>query len=211
MLKNAAFAIAAPFALCLAFFSCKTTGFFAPGEKKVVVDNIYVEYYNIAEEYFKIPNYQKAADYYLKAARNKEISNASYFKAARSYALAKDWNKSLDIYLEILKHDKDNESVKESVAYIYAMSGDFEKSERYYLELLSTCPDLSRVLVNYTIVLATLEKYEEAAKQLELLKEKFPDEKKIQELDEKISAALKPSTDESEGQIPSELVQPELE
>ena len=210
MKRAAAFlAISAAAFLCLA--SCRSVQFFLPGAKKVVYGNIYMEYYNIAEEYFKIPNYTKAAEYYLKAVYNREIANAAYFKAARSYALAKDWTKALDIYLEILKHDKDNTSVKESLAYIYAMAGDFEKSERLYLELITSKPDVASALVNYTIVLATLEKYEEAARQLEVIKEKFPDEEKISALEEKINGALNPPKDESEGQIPPELMQPELD
>ncbi len=203
---------AAALFICPALLAaCKSNRVFLPGEKKVVVGNIYVEYYNIAEEYFKIPNYTKAAEYYLKAVHNDEIANAAYYKAARSYALAKNWEKALEIYLEIQKRDKDNVAVKESLAYIYAMNNDFEKSERLYLELLSTNPDIPHILVNYTIVLVTLEKYEEAAEQLEVLKGKFPDEEKIAALDEKITAALKPPTDESEGQIPPELMQPELD
>lgn len=196
------------FFLCAA--SCKTTKFIIPGEKKVVVNNIFIEYYNIAEEYFKLKNYSKAAEYYIKASSNKQIYNAAYFKAARSYALAKDWSKALEIYEEIVKNDKDNLTAKESLAYIYAMANDFEKSERLYLELISTNPDSAEVLLNYTIVLMTLEKYNEADEQLKIAKEKFPDEEKIKTLEEKINEALSPVTDESEGQIPAELEQPEL-
>lgn len=195
----------------LALSSCNTVRFIIPGENKVIVDNIFVEYYNIAEEYFKIPDYSKAADYYLKAAHNKELANAAYFKAGRSFALAQNWEKALPIYLEILKHDKDNASVKESLAYIYAMNNDYEKSERLYTELITANPDVARFLVNYTIVLVTLEKYQEAAEQLEVIKEKFPDEEKISALEEKINAELNPPEDDSEGQIPPELQQPELE
>lgn len=212
MSRRAGYVIFAALVLCLtSLASCGSIRFYLPGERKVVVGNIYVEYYNIAEEYFKIPNYQKAAEYYLKAVPNKEIANAAYFKAARSYALAKNWEKALEIYLAIQKRDKQNASVKESLAYIYAMLGDFEKSERLYLELVSANPDVAHFLVNYTITLVTLEKYEAAAEQLEIIKGKFPDEEKIKLLDEKITAALKPPADESEGQIPPELMQPELE
>ena len=195
----------------LGFASCSTTQFLVPGAKKVAIGNIYVEYYNIAEEYAKIPNYTKAAEFYLKAASNKQISNAAYFKAGRSYALAKNWEKALEVYSEIQRHDKDNLSVKESLAYIYAMSNDFEKAERLYLELITTNPNVAQTLVNYTIVLVTLEKYEEAAKQLEVIKEKFPDEEKISSLEEKIKAALTPPTNQREGQIPPELQQPEFD
>lgn len=196
------------FICCLA--SCKTTRFIIPGVNKVTVNNIFIEYYNIAEEYFKIKNYSKAAEYYIKASSDKEIFNAAYFKAARSYALAKDWTNATQIYEEIVKKDPDNVTAKESLAYIYAMVNDFEKSERLYLELLSTNPDSSEVLVNYTIVLLTLEKYQEASEQLDLIKEKFPDEEKIKSLEEKINEGLNPPADESEGNIPAELAQPEL-
>ncbi len=201
MLKKAAAAAL----FCLALVSCKSTRFFVPGEKKVAVDNIFIEYYNIAEEYFKLKNYSKAADYYIKSSSNERIFNAAYFKAARSYALAKDWSKAVDIYNQILKKDKDNSSVKESLAYIYAMTNDFERSERLYLELISENPDSAQILVNYATVLTTLEKYQDAAEQLAVIKEKFPDEEKIKALESKINEALNPPVDESKGQIPKEL------
>lgn len=197
--------------LLVALASCKSSQFVIPGAKKVVIGNIYLEYYNIAEEYYKIPDYAKAAEFYLKATGNKSILNAAYYKAGRSYALAKQWDKALEVYLEIQRHDKDNVSVKESLAYIYAMQGDFEKSERLYLELISSNPEVSHILVNYCVVLVTLEKFEEAKTQLDVIKEKFPDEEKISALEEKINAALNPPTDESEGQIPPELQQPEFD
>ncbi|MBR5096017.1 MAG: hypothetical protein IK094_02795, partial [Treponema sp.] len=53
-------------------------------------------------------------------------------------------------------------------------------------------------------------KYQEASEQLALIKEKFPDEEKIKSLEEKIDAGLNPPSDESEGNIPAELEQPEL-
>ena len=101
--KNATAAMAAAILL---FFSasCKTTRFIIPGEKKVAVDNIFVEYYNLGEEYFKLKNYTKAAEYYIKASSNKDIHNAACFKAARSYALAKDWSKATGIYEEMILH-----------------------------------------------------------------------------------------------------------
>lgn len=211
MQSRAAFlAKVAAILVAMTFFSCKTTKFIIPGEKKVAIDNIFIEYYNLGEEYFKLKNYTKAAEYYIKASSNKDIHNAACFKAARSYALAKEWSKATGIYEEIVKKDKDNVSAKEALAYIYAMSNDFERSERLYLELATSNPNSAEVLVNYTIVLVTLEKYKEAEEQLKIIKEKFPDEEKIKTLDEKISAALNPPKDESKGNIPAELEQPEL-
>lgn len=208
--RAAFFAKVAAILVAMTFFSCKTTKFIIPGEKKVAIDNIFIEYYNLGEEYFKLKNYKKAAEYYIKASSNKDIHNAACFKAGRSYALAKEWTSAGQVYEEILKKDKGNVSAKESLAYVYAMSNDFERSERLYTELVTSNPNSAEVLVNYTIVLVTLEKYKDAAEQLATLKEKFPDEEKIKTLEEKVSAALNPPSDESKGNIPAELEQPEL-
>lgn len=184
---------------------CKTTRIYVPGEKKVVIENIYGEYYAIADEYFKIKNYSKAAEFYTKAASSETLHNAAFFNAARSFALAKNWDEAKRIYLEIKAADGDNFEVKQSLAYIYAMSGDFEKSEEMYKYLLETKPDLSEALVNYTIILLTQEKYEEAKTNLDLLKEKFPDDEKINAIQEKITAWEESQKGDDSDEIPDEL------
>ncbi len=206
MLKRLGFAVV----FLLALSSCKTTKFYMPGEKKYVLSGIYSEYYNIGEEYLKLKNYSKAAEFYIKAASDKEIANAAYFKAGRCYALGKNWTKALGVYSEIYRYDKGNSSVKESLAYIYAMSGDYKNSEVLYRELLDANPDVPEILMNYAVVLLTMEKYDEARAQVAILKEKFPDQQKIKTLEDKINDAADPSKDESKGQIPKELEQPEV-
>ncbi len=184
---------------------CETTRIYVPGEKKVVIENIYGEYYAIADEYFKIKNYSKAAEFYMKAASSESLHNAAFFNAARSFALAKNWDDAKKIYLEIETADGENFEVKQSLAYIYAMSGDFEKSEEMYKYLLETQPDLSEALVNYTIILLTQEKYEDAKMNLDLLKEKFPDDEKIKTIQEKITAWEESHTPSDDDDIPEEL------
>lgn len=196
--------LAGIFFACLC--GCGTTRVYVPGEKKFVIENIYGEYYAIADEYFKLKNYSKAAEFYTKAASSESLHNAAFFNAARSFALAKNWDEAKKIYLEIEAADGENVEVKQSLAYIYAMSGEFEKSEEIYKSLIETNPDLSEVLVNYTIVLLSQEKYEDAKTNLDLLKEKFPDEEKIKTIQEKITAweeSQTPSDDDDE--IPDEL------
>lgn len=187
------------------FFGCKTTRIYVPGERKVVIENIYGEYYAIADEYFKMKNYSKAAEFYTKAASSESLHNAAYFNAARSFALAKNWDEAKRIYLEIEAADGKNFEVKQSLAYVYAMSGDFEKSEEMYKVLIETNPDLSEALVNYTIILLSQEKYEDAKTNLDLLKEKFPDEEKIKSIQEKITAWEESQIPSDEDEIPEEL------
>lgn len=184
---------------------CATTRIYVPGEKKVVIENIYGEYYSIADEYFKLKNYSKAAEFYTKAASSDALHNAAIFNAARSFALAKNWDEAKKIYLEIEAADGENFEVKQSLAYIYAMSGEFEKSEEIYKGLIETNPDLSEALVNYTIVLLSQEKYEDAKANLDLLKEKFPDEEKIKSIQEKITAWEESNAPDDDAEIPDEL------
>ena len=183
---------------------CKSTRIYVPGEKKVIIENIYGEYYSIADEYFKMKNYSKAAEFYTKAASSENLHNAAYFNAARSFALAKNWDEAKKIYLEIEAADGENFEVKQGLAYIYAMSGEFEKAEEIYNDLIETNPDLSEALVNYTIILLSQEKYEEAKSNMDLLKEKFPDEEKIKTIQEKITA-WEESQSPSDEDIPEEL------
>ncbi len=191
------------FFVCL--FGCKTTRIYVPGEKKAVIENIYGEYYSIADEYFKMKNYSKAAEFYTKAASSESLHNAAFFNAARSFALAKNWDEAKKIYLEIEAADGENIEVKQSLAYIYAMSGEFEKSGKIYKDLIETNPDLSEALVNYTIILLSQEKYEDAKTNLDSLKEKFPDEEKIKTIQEKITAWEESQTPSDEDEIPEEL------
>lgn len=195
--------LAGIFFVCLC--GCETTRIYVPGEKKVVIENIYGEYYSIADEYFKMKNYSKAAEFYTKAASSEPLHNAAFFNAARSFALAQKWDEAKKIYLEIEAADGKNFEVKQSLAYVYAMSGDFEKSEEMYKVLIETNPDLSEALVNYTIILLSQEKYEDAKTNLDLLKEKFPDEEKIKSIQEKITAWEESQIPSDEDEIPEEL------
>ena len=206
-LKKNAFRASKFFAGIFFVFLCgfATTRIYVPGEKKVVIENIYGEYYSIADEYFKLKNYSKAAEFYMKAASSESLHNAAYFNAARSFALAKNWDEAKKIYLEIEAADGDNLEVKQSLAYIYAMSGEFEKSEMIYEYLIEVNPDLSEILVNYTVLLLTQEKYDQAESSLAQIKEKFPDEEKTKSIQEKIDSWKESNAPDDGEEIPDEL------
>ncbi|MDY5046992.1 MAG: tetratricopeptide repeat protein, partial [Treponema porcinum] len=85
-----------------------------------------------------------------------------------------------------LKRDPDNVSIKMSLAYIYAMEGKLKSAESIYELLWKENPDSVEVLTNYIDVLIASEKYEEAEKNLSIMKEKFSDDKNISLFEKKL-------------------------
>ena len=64
-----------------------------PGESQVKINNIYTEYYNIADSYMELEKYDKAIEFYSIALKNKTLFWSAYYKMGRAYALAKNFNK----------------------------------------------------------------------------------------------------------------------
>ncbi|MBB5225771.1 tetratricopeptide repeat protein [Treponema ruminis] len=170
------------------FFSCASTELRVPGETELIFKNISTEYYNIAEGYMDIKKYDKAAEYYKLAMRNKELNLPAYYKLARSYALAKNWEKASQCYDELLKLDPENSMLKVSIAYITAMSGKTDEGILQYKELLKANPYDQNLLESYVALLISVGRGEDAEESFFVLKEKFPDNKQLstfaQQLDE---------------------------
>lgn len=179
--------------ICFLFISCGTTGGLKiPGQGNKEIKNIYVEYINIADNYFNLEKYDKALTYYEKALNYKETYWAVYYKMAKCYAYKKDWNKSEEYFNVLYQRDSDNSSLKASLAYILAMKNELEKSEQLYEELVSEQPAVQEYLANYIAILIQEEKKSEAVEKLSLLKEQFPNNTNIS----KFEALLKePETD----------------
>ncbi len=163
--------------LAFVFFSCSTN--------KNIQDNIYIEYYNIAEEYMDLKKYDKAAEYYTKAMSNKELYVAALFKSGRAYALNKDWGPAEQIYIKLLKKDPQNKDIRVSLAYITAMMGENEKSCKMYEDLISEYPDDSDLFKNYIIAVYSTEDYEKTKNLIAKYKDLFPDKESDLETIEK--------------------------
>ncbi|MCR5724604.1 MAG: tetratricopeptide repeat protein [Treponema sp.] len=176
------------FALCIAFSSCTSQyGLNVPGQSRIIIKNLSIEYYNVAEAYAENKNYAKAAEYYKLAMRDKALYLQAYYKMGRSYALAKDWDKAYDVYADLLQRDKDNTDLKLSLIYIKAMKGDVDEALRDYQALFERFPNNQTVLENYISLLVETGKGELAEKQLAVLKTTFPDSKLISTLAPKIA------------------------
>lgn len=187
------FAVGISVIFSVIFFSCATSVHLpVPGEGAAVKKSLSIEYMSIADAYNELAKYDKAAQYYLLAMKNKKLYWSAYYKLGRCYAMSKNWTEARKVYSALLKRDPDNVSVRMSLAYIYAMEGNLKSAEAIYELLYKENPDNSDVLINYIDVLIASEKYEAAEQSLSEMKEKFSDnktisvfEKKLQELNPK--------------------------
>ena len=186
------------------FISCSSNkiAFPIPGENASAITNIYIEYLNIADIYFSLEKFDKAESYYKAAMGNKDIYWNAYYKLAKCYAYQSKWGDAQTSYETILKRDPDNSSIKSSIAYIYAMNGNTTKAIDMYTDLIANAPEQAELYENYICVLLAAEKKEEAKEQYEVLKEKFPESKRLEELGKHFEETEE--TEESEENTASE-------
>ena len=51
-----------------------------PGENRIIIKNIYIEYSNIADKYFELEDYKNAVKYYELSMEDKNLYWQSYYK-----------------------------------------------------------------------------------------------------------------------------------
>ena len=198
-LRKSFWAKSAIIAALLITTSCATTNFSVPvpGQGEVKTRNIYAEYYNLGESYYKLEDYKKAAEYYELAMHKKQQYWAAYYKLAKCYIFTSDWDNALPMYKTILERDPENASLKASLAYIYSMKGNFNKSVQIYEELLEAQPNNQEYLENYLAVLiADNKKFEKknAAKftaAYDTLKAGYPENTNLKTFEDKYKELMK--------------------
>ena len=198
-LRKSFWAKAAVLSLLLINTSCATTNFSVPvpGQGEVKTRNIYAEYYNLGESYYKLEDYKKAAEYYELAMHKKQQYWAAYYKLAKCYVFTSDWDNALPMYKTILERDPENASLKASLAYIYSMKGDFNKSVLIYEELLESQPNNQEYLENYLAVLiADNKKFEKKNAEkfttaYDTLKSGYPENKNLKTFEDKYKELMK--------------------
>ncbi len=183
-------------------FSCSTTVHLpVPGEASVKKSSIYAEYMAIADAYSDLAKYDRAAQYYELARKDRRLYWSATYSLGRCLAMNKKYSESLSVYRTLLRRDGGNRNLKLSVAYLYAMNGELELSEAAYEELWSGGEESAEVLENYISVLLASEKYTEAEEKLSLLKEKFSDSRSIQDFEKKLEEARAVENEKSEKNV----------
>ncbi len=161
-----------------------------PGDSPRTIRNIYIEYMNIGNTFFKLEDYKSAAENYKLAMHNKKIYWACYYKLALCYVYTSSWANAESMYKQMLKRDPDNSSLKASLAYIYSMNGNVLKAIKMYASFLEEQPENESYLENYLVLILSEKKYFKKYRtafeeKLEKLNEVNPENKNLTKITEK--------------------------
>lgn len=166
------------------FISCETTNVVIPGKKSMQIENIYTEYFNIAEIYFSLEKYDKAAQYYETSLNGKKNSTKAYYKLGRCKAYLGKWSEAEEIYANLLNLDPENTSLKSAVAYIYAQQGKTNEAINLYKQLLEVEPDNVINIENLLSVYLLEKDLENSEKLISKLETDFPENTKLSKFKE---------------------------
>lgn len=186
--------------MCLSVLCAACSGVRVPGETKLRERNIAIEYYNIAEAYAELGQYEKAVEYYTRALPEKSLSDAAYYKLGRCSALAQDYAAAERVFKALLRKDPANTDISASLAYVYAMQGDVERALSIYEGILQENPDVLEPRKNFIALLVHKDELERAKAQLDILREKFPDDEDIPSFLEELYGADSVPPDEDAAQ-----------
>lgn len=165
--------------------------------------DIAAEYYAIAEGYAGLSKYDKAAEYYRKAARRKEYANAASYGLARAYALSGKWTDARDTLAPLYAQDTGNRMLSSAYAFALASSGETKKAVELYSELWRAVPDDPQTGRNYAEILFVAGSYGDALALAEDLQKRFPDVDALKGLDDLVKKAKdKLAAPEPAGSVP---------
>lgn len=179
--------------LCLALsllllLSCSATGGLqVPGEAKRIQNNLFSEYFLVADAYLENKKYDKAIEFYTKALEHPDLADSARYKIAYSHALAENWDKAIPAYTDLLEKDQENMELEKSLAYLYARQGNLAHSAATYRKLTEKNPYDQSLLENFITVLIAGNYLEEAEVALERLKTDFPDNTTAEDLEKKLA------------------------
>ena len=129
---------------------CKSNSVPIPGQQKVLLKNLYIEYSKVGDAYFDVQRYSDAIDFYQKAME--ELYWQCYYKIAKCYVFTSQWSDALEMFEILLEKDPENSSLKASIAYIYSMSGELENALNIYKDLLKIQPNNEDYIENFLAV-----------------------------------------------------------
>ena len=149
-------------------------------------------YFEIAQAYTEVSKYDKAADFYLKAAKDPAHKNAAEYNLARVYGLQGEWTKAKLILERQYKEAPGNILILKAYSYSLAAIGDEARACAMYKKLYDEDSENPESALNYARILILAKRYDEATSLIEELKTRFTEStenKAIAELEEKIKKA----------------------
>ena len=149
-------------------------------------------YFEIAQAYTEISKYDKAAEFYLKAAKDPAHKNAAEYNLARVYGLQGDWEKAKNIFERQYKEAPGNVLIAKAYAYSLAATGDEARACEMYKKLYDEDSENPEAVLNYARILILSKRYDQALSFIEEMKTRFTESsenKAFAELEENIKKA----------------------
>ena len=149
-------------------------------------------YFEIAQAYTEVSNYDKATEFYLKAAKDPAHKNAAEFNLARVYGLQGEWGKAKSILERQYKAAPGNVLIAKAYAYSLAATGNEAHACEMYKKLYDEDSENPEAALNYARILILSKRYDEATSFITELKPRLTesaDNKALAELEEKIEKA----------------------
>ena len=182
-------------------FFITAAGLFAKG---TVDSETAKAYFEIAQAYTEVSKYDKAAEFYLKAAKDPAHKNAAEYNLARVYGLQGDWGKAKNILERQYKDAPGNVLIAKAYSYSLAATGDEARACEMYKKLYDEDSENPEAALNYTRILILSKRYDQALSFIEEMKIRFTEStenKAFAELEEKIKKAQEePEKQEKEDQ-----------
>ena len=175
--------------LFLLLFFITAAGLFAKGN---VDSETAKAYFEIAQAYTEVSKYDKAAEFYLKAAKDPAHKNAAEFNLARVYGLQGSWSKAKPILERQYKEAPGNVLIAKAYSYSLAATGDEARACEMYKKLYDEDSENPEAALNYARILVLSKRYDQALSFIAELKTRFTEStenKAIAELEEKIKKA----------------------
>lgn len=156
-------------------------------------ESLTTEYFEIANAYAELKNYDKAIEFYKKASADKKYTNACEYNTARMHGLKNEWKEAEKILTKLHKQEPENKMLLEAYAYSLVATGKTKEGKAIYKELAEKNGDDPKELLNYLHVLVFAKDYTTAKSEVEKAILKFP------------SAEERASFDEIQKEIEKEL------
>ena len=175
--------------LFVLLFFLTAAGLFAKGS---VDSETAKAYFEIAQAYTEISKYDKAAEFYLKAAKDPAHKNAAEYNLARVYGLQGDWEKAKNIFERQYKEAPGNVLIAKAYAYSLAATGDEARACEMYKKLYDEDSENPEAVLNYARILILSKRYDQALSLIEEMKTRFTESsenKAFAELEENIKKA----------------------
>jgi len=175
--------------LFVLLFFITAAGLFAKGS---VDSETAKAYFEIAQAYTEISKYDKAAEFYLKAAKDPAHKNAAEYNLARVYGLQGDWEKAKNIFERQYKEAPGNVLIAKAYAYSLAATGDEARACEMYKKLYDEDSENPEAVLNYARILILSKRYDQALSFIEEMKTRFTESsenKAFAELEENIKKA----------------------